>query len=129
MSGFHTDIEKATEQNTNFRKVLFTGRHSQLVVMSLKPKENIGMETHPNVDQFLRCEEGNGKAIIDGEETPFKEGDAVIVPAGSEHDFINTSEADDLKLYTVYSPPNHPDGTIHATKEEATIAEEHEHNG
>jgi len=127
MSGFHTNIEKDTEDNTNFRKVLYTGKHSQLVVMSLKPQESIGLETHANVDQFLRCEEGEGKAIIDGEEIEFKEGEAVIVPAGSEHDFINTSQTEDLKLYTVYSPSNHPDGTVHATKEEAMIAEEHEH--
>ena len=127
MSGFHTNIEKDTEDNTNFRKVLYTGKHSQLVVMSLKPKENIGMETHPDVDQFFRCEEGEGKAIINGEEIEFKGGEAVIVPAGSEHDFINTSQTEDLKLYTIYSPPNHPDGTVHATREEAMAAEEHEH--
>ena len=91
--------------------------------MSLKPGEEIGMETHETVDQFFRFEKGQGKVVIDGEEHEVKDGSAVIVPAGSEHNVINTSENEDLKLYTIYSPPNHPDGTVHKTKEEAMKAE------
>lgn len=127
MAGYHDKIEEISENNTNFRKVLFTGKHIQLVAMSLKPGEDIGMEVHDNLDQFFRIEDGLGKAVIDGEEYGLVEGDAVIVPGGSEHNIINTSEDEDLKLYTLYSPPNHPEGTIHKTKEEAMEAEEAEH--
>jgi mannose-6-phosphate isomerase-like protein (cupin superfamily) len=126
MTGFVDDIEEKTENNTNFRQVLFTGKYAQLVVMSLKPGEEIGMEVHPNVDQFFRFEEGDGKVIINGEESVVKDGMAVIVPAGAEHNIINTSAEEELKLYTIYSPPNHPEGTIHKTKEEAMAAEKHE---
>ncbi|HOX96039.1 MAG TPA: cupin domain-containing protein [Candidatus Woesebacteria bacterium] len=126
MVGFHTDIEAETLSNTNFRKVLFTGTHSQLVVMSLLPSEDIGMEVHANVDQFFRFEAGEGKAILNGEETLFKANDVVIIPAGTNHNIINTSTTEPLKLYTIYSPANHPDGTIHATKAEA-MADEHDH--
>lgn len=119
MAGYHGHIEELTENNSYFRQVLFTGKHTQLVLMSLKPQEDIGMEVHDTVDQFFRFEEGEGKVIIDGEEYIVKDGDAVIVPAGSQHNIINTSSSEDLKLYTLYSPPNHPDGTIHKTKEEA----------
>lgn len=126
MVGFHTDIEAETLSNTNFRKVLFTGAHSQLVVMSLLPSEDIGMEVHANVDQFFRFEAGEGKAILNGEETLFKANDVVIIPAGTNHNIINTSTTEPLKLYTIYSPANHPDGTIHATKAEA-MADEHDH--
>lgn len=127
MVGFHTNIEADTLSNTNFRKVLFTGSHSQLVVMSLLPNEDIGMEVHANVDQFFRFESGEGKAILNGEEIMFKANDVVIVPAGTNHNIINTSATEPLKLYTIYSPANHPSGTIHATKAEAMAAEaEHE---
>lgn len=126
MAGYKSNIEKLTLENSYFRQVLFTAPHSQLVLMSLKPGEEIGMETHPNVDQFFRFESGEGKVIIDGEEHVVTDGDAVVVPAGSEHNVINTSGDKELKLYTVYSPPNHPNGTVHKTKEEALEAEEHE---
>ena len=124
MTGFHADIEAETISNTNFRKVLFTGAHSQLVVMSLLPGEDIGMEVHANVDQFFRFESGVGKAILNGEEILFKANDVVIVPAGTNHNIINTSTTEPLKLYTIYSPANHPEGTIHTTKEDALAAEE-----
>lgn len=120
---FNSNIEQLTLENANFRKVIFTGEHSQLVLMSLKPNEEIGLETHQNVDQFFRFEQGTGKVIIDGEESNVQDGSAVIIPAGSEHNIINTSDSEELKLYTIYSPANHPDGTIHATKEEAEAAE------
>lgn len=125
MTGFVDNIEEKTLSNSNFRQVLFTAAHSQLVVMSLKPGEEIGMEVHPSVDQFFRFEQGEGKVIIDGQESMVRDGMAVVVPAGSQHNVINTSQTEDLKLYTIYSPPNHPDGTIHATREEAMAAEEH----
>ena len=126
MVGFHTDIETETLNNTNFRKVIFTAPHSQLVLMTLQPSEDIGMEIHDNVDQFFRFEAGEGKAILDGEEIVFKANDVVIVPAGTNHNIINTSATEPLKLYTIYSPANHPDGTIHATKAEA-MADENDH--
>lgn len=125
MAGFVGNIEKRALSNTNFRQVLFTGKHSQLVVMSLQLGEEIGSEVHPGVDQFFRFEAGEGKVVINGEEHPVKDGDAVVVPAGTEHNVINTSTDKELKLYTIYSPPNHPDGTIHKMKAEAVAAEEH----
>lgn len=125
--GYIDNIEDRTLENSNFRKVLFTGGHMQLVVMSLKPMEDIGEEVHDNVDQFFRFEDGEGKVIIDGEENIVGEDMVVIVPAGSMHNIINTSQTEDLKLYTIYAPANHPEGTIHATKEDAVAAEE-EHN-
>ena len=119
-------IEELTLQNLYFRQVLFTGTHAQLVVMSLKPGEEIGNEIHDNVDQFFRIEKGTAKYVIGNtEEHTVSDGDAIIIPAGTWHNVINTSQTDDLKLYTVYSPPNHPDGTIHKTKEEALAAEHH----
>lgn len=124
MSGFITNIEKETFDNENFRKVLFTATHSQLVVMTLQPNEDIGMEVHSDVDQFIRVESGVGKAVLDGEETALVDGSAVVIPAGTEHNIVNTSETDVMKLYTVYSPPEHPAGTIHRTKEEA-LASKH----
>lgn len=127
MNGFVSNIEKDTLANTNFRKVLFTAPHSQLVLMNLKKGEEIDMEIHPDNDQFFRFEEGQGKVIINGEESTVEDGSAVVIPAGAEHNVINTGEGD-LKLYTIYSPAHHPDGTIHATKEEAMAAEEAEHN-
>jgi len=126
MKGYVGNIEEITEKNTNFRQVLFTGKYCQLVVMSLKPKEEIGMEVHPKVDQFFRIEEGQVKVIIDGEEHSVGDGDAFIVPAGSQHNVINASGNENLKLYTIYSPPNHPEGTVHKTKKEADAAEAHE---
>jgi mannose-6-phosphate isomerase-like protein (cupin superfamily) len=124
MKGYVENIEKKTLANSFFRQVLFTGKHAQLVVMSLKPAEEIGMEVHDNVDQFFRFEKGKAKVIIDGEESDVSDGSAVIVPAGSLHNIINSSTTEDLKLYTIYSPPNHPDKTIHKTKDEALAAEE-----
>jgi mannose-6-phosphate isomerase-like protein (cupin superfamily) len=126
MKGFTGNIEEQTEGNGFFRKVLFTAPHSQLVLMCLKPNEEIGEEVH-DVDQFFRFEEGEGKVVIDGEETLVKDGWAVVVPAGAKHNIINTSGTESLKLYTIYSPAHHPDGTIHKTKEEALAAEAHEH--
>ena len=119
MKGFKANIEKETLENKNFRKVLYTAKHSQLVLMSLKPNEEIGMETHPDNDQFFRFEKGQGKCIIDGNEYVLGDGSVMIVPAGAQHNIINTSSADDLKLYTIYSPAHHKDGIIRATKEEA----------
>jgi mannose-6-phosphate isomerase-like protein (cupin superfamily) len=119
MKGFISNIEKDTVENTNFRKVLYTGKHSQLVLMTLKPKEEIGMEVHPDNDQFFRFEQGKGKCIIDGNESLLENGIAVLVPAGAEHNIINTSETEELKLYTLYSPPHHKDGIVRATKQEA----------
>ena len=125
MAGYHGNIEELTLKNTYFRQVLYTGKYAQLVLMSLKTNEEIGIEVHESVDQFFRFEKGEGKVIIDGEEYLVKDGDAVIVPAGSQHNVINASATEDLKLYTIYSPPNHPDGTIHKTKEEAQGSEHH----
>ena len=119
MKGYFTNIEKATLENNNFRKVLYTAKHSQLVLMSLRPGEEIGMEVHPENDQFFRFEKGKGKVIIDGNEYEVSDGSAVVVPAGAEHNVINVSDSEDLKLYTIYSPPHHKDGVLRATKEEA----------
>lgn len=119
MKGFTTNIENATRENTNFRKVLYTGKHTQLVLMSLLPKEEIGMEVHPDNDQFFRFEMGEGKCYISGNEYEVKDGDVMIVPAGAQHNIINVSGSQELKLYTLYSPPHHKDGIIRATKTEA----------
>lgn len=125
MSGYITNIEEKTVQNENFREVLFTGPHSQLVVMSLLQNEEIGMEVH-GVDQFLRIEEGEGKAILNGEEHMISAGSAIVVPAGTQHNIINTSSSEKLKLYTIYSPAHHRDKTIHKTKQEA-LADTEDH--
>ncbi|MBU0476790.1 cupin domain-containing protein [Patescibacteria group bacterium] len=119
MKGFRTNIENETLENENFRKVLYTSKHSQLVLMSLRPGEEIGMEVHPDNDQFFRFEKGQGKAEIDGNEYELKDGVAVVVPAGARHNIINTSDSEDLKLYTIYSPAHHKDGVVRVTKEEA----------
>ena len=119
MKGFNTNIEKAALENNNFRKVLYTGKHSQLVLMSLRPKEEIGMEVHADNDQFFRFEKGQGKCIIDGNEYTLTDGSVIIVPAGARHNIINVSESETLKLYTLYSPAHHKDGIIRATKAEA----------
>ena len=126
MRGFVGNIEEETESNDFFRKVVFTAAHSQLVLMCLRPKEEIGEEVH-DVDQFFRFEAGEGKVLIEGEESMVKDGWAVVVPAGAKHNVVNTSQTESLKLYTIYSPAHHPDGTVHKTKEEATAAETHEH--
>jgi mannose-6-phosphate isomerase-like protein (cupin superfamily) len=123
MKGFSANIEKAALENSNFRKVLYTGKHSQLVLMSLKPMEEIGMEVHPDNDQFFRFEKGQGKCIIDGNEYAVEDGSAIVVPAGANHNVINASESEDLKLYTIYSPAHHKDGIVRATKEEAEANE------
>lgn len=123
MTGFVGNIEELTKGNDNFRQVLFTAPHSQLVLMTLKPGEEIGMEVHEENDQFFRFDEGEGKVVIAGEESSVKDGFAVVVPAGTQHNVINTGTGP-LKLYTIYSPAHHPDGTIHKTKEEAMAAEE-----
>jgi len=123
MKGFFGSIEKLTLENENFRKVLYTGKHSQLVLMSLKPQEEIGMEVHLENDQFFRFEQGEGKVIIDDNEYLVKDGDAIVVPSGAQHNVINISQAEDLKLYTIYSPAHHKDGIVRLTKEEAEANE------
>lgn len=128
MAGYQTDIEKRTLENENFREVLFTGPHSQLVVMSLAPGDEIGMETHDEIDQFIRVEAGEGKAVLDGKDVKLEDGTAIVIPAGTKHNVINTSTSKPLKLYTVYTPPEHPDGTVHKNKAEADAYEaEHHH--
>lgn len=124
MKGYTTPIEKETRKNTDFRRVLYTGKYSQLVLMSLRPMEEIGMETHHDRDQFFRFEEGEGKVIIDGAEHKVKDGDAVIVPAGAKHNILNTSKKTELKLYTIYAPPEHQDKVIRHTKADAEAAPE-----
>jgi mannose-6-phosphate isomerase-like protein (cupin superfamily) len=124
MNGYITNIEEDTFKNNNFRQVLYTGENSQLVLMSLRPKEEIGEETH-TVDQFIRIESGQGFAILDGVKSPISDGTAVVIPAGTKHNIINGSDNDELKLYSLYSPPEHRDGTIHKTKTDALSHEEH----
>ncbi len=119
MAGYFINIEKATMQNDNFRKVLNTAQHSQLVVMSLLPEEEIGTEVH-DLDQFIRFESGRGKVILDGKETEVEDDWAVVIPAGVEHNVINTSDSEKMKLYSIYSPPEHPEGTVHPTKADDT---------
>jgi len=114
--GYKINIEKETTANTNYRRVLYTGEHSQLVVMTLQPTEEIGMETHENTDQFFRFESGHGKVIVNENEYEVTDGYAVMVPACAQHNVINTSETDTLNLYTLYSPAHHEDQTVHATK-------------
>lgn len=123
MKGFKSNIGKDTLDNNNFRKVLYTAKHCQLVLMSLLPGEEIGTETHTENDQFFRFEGGRGKCIIDGNEYEVKDGDAVIVPTGAEHNVINVSDTEPLKIYTIYSPPHHEDGIVRSTKHEAETNE------
>ncbi|MCC6711697.1 MAG: cupin domain-containing protein [Candidatus Pacebacteria bacterium] len=125
MTGFHAPIEQQTLKNEYFRKVLFTGKNMQLVLMTLQPNEDIGMEVHEEHDQFFRFEAGVGKVVIDGTEYAVKDGDVVVVPAGAQHNIINVSETETLKLYTIYAPPEHADGTVHATKAAAMADDEH----
>ena len=127
MKGYVNNIEQESINNENFRNVLYTSKTSQLVLMSLKPGEDIGAEVH-HLDQFIRCEQGEGKAILDGVEHLISDGFAIVVPAGANHNIINTSDDKPLKLYTVYSPPNHIDGLVHKTKEEA-MADDEEYDG
>lgn len=123
MKGYVVNIEEVTKENENFRKVLYTAKNSQLVAMTLKPGEDIGEEVH-DLDQFLRIEHGIGKAVLDDVEHDISDGWVVLVPAGTKHNIINTSQ-EEMRLYTIYSPPNHKDGTIHATKADAEASEEH----
>lgn len=116
MVGYVTNIEKATLENENFRRVLFTGPHTQLVLMTLRPGEEIGLETHEEHDQFIRVETGSGKVRLGEEEHPLSDGVSVVIPAGTRHNVVNTSSTEPLRLYTLYSPPEHPDGTVHRTK-------------
>lgn len=124
MQGYTINIEEAALKNTNFRQVLYTAKHSQLVLMSLKPGEEIGEEVH-TLDQFIRIEKGVGMAVLDGVEHDLADNFAVVIPAGTKHNIINISETEDMKLYTIYSPPEHLDKVVRATKEEAEIKEEH----
>jgi len=119
MKGFVINIEQATLENDNFRKVLYTSQHGQVVVMSLLPNEEIGEEVHEYTDQFFRVDSGDGKVVIDGEESVITNGSAIVVPAGLRHNIINTSGDKSLKLYTIYMPPHHVDGLIHKTKVDA----------
>lgn len=123
--GYKTNIEKDTLENENFRKVLYTAKYSQLVLMSLLPKEEIGMEVHEDHDQFFRFEAGQASVFIDDNQYEVKDGDVIIVPAGSRHNVVNISDTEKLKLYTIYSPAEHMDGVIRATKAEAEAQEEH----
>lgn len=123
MKGFVQDIESISVQNADFRRVLYTAKHCQLVVMSLNPQEEIGAEVH-TLDQFFRVEQGSGEAVLDGVVTPIKAGFAVVVPAGAKHNIINTGNAP-LKLYTIYAPPNHRDGVVHRTRADAERDTEH----
>lgn len=123
MKGFVQDIEALALRNEDFRRVLYTAEHSQLVLMALKPNEEIGSEVH-TLDQFFRVEQGSGEAILDGVRTAIRSGYAVLVPAGAKHNIINTGDVE-LKLYTVYSPPNHRDGVVHHTRGDAEADTEH----
>lgn len=124
MKGYVVDIEKVTKENKNFRKVLYTAKNSQLVVMSLNPGEEIGEEVH-ELDQFIRIEKGKGKAVLDDAEHKIKDDYAIVIPAGTKHNIINTSKDDEMKLYTIYSPPQHRDGVIHKTKADAMADNEY----
>ena len=124
MKGFVENIEKITLENQNFRQVLYTGQNSQLVVMSIRPGQDIGEEIH-QLDQFIRCERGTGKAILDDVQHDISDGFVVVVPAGTKHNIVNKSAEQDLKLYTLYSPQNHREGVVHATKDQAIADEEH----
>lgn len=125
MKGFVTNIEAATLQNEHFRQVLYTAERSQLVVMCIPVGEDIGEEVHKDTDQFIRIEQGEGQSILDGVERELTDGSVVVIPAGVRHNIKNTSESVALKLYTLYSPPHHEDGTIHATKADADKDDEH----
>lgn len=119
------NIENETKNNDNFRNVLFTGKNLQLVLMSLNPGEEIGMEVHDDVDQFFRFDAGDGELQVEDKKIKISDGFSVVIPAGTKHNIVNTSDAEKLKLYTIYAPPNHPEGTIHKTKDDAMKDEEH----
>ena len=119
MKGFFANIEKDALENKNYRKVVYTSKHSQLVLMTLQPKDEIGAEIHHDNDQFFRCEKGHGKCVIDDNEYVLEDGVAVVIPAGAKHNVINTSDTETLHLYTIYSPPHHKDGVVRVTKAEA----------
>ncbi|MES2213285.1 MAG: cupin domain-containing protein [Patescibacteria group bacterium] len=123
-TGYFANIEDLTLENEDFRRVLYTGEHMQLVLMTLQPNEEIGLETHPDNDQFFRFESGEGKVIVNDTEYDVADGDVVIIPAGAEHNVINTSDSENLRMYTIYSPAHHEDGTIHETKEIAMDSDE-----
>lgn len=125
MKGYYADIEELTLNNNNFRQVLYTGKHMQLVLMSLPPSGEIGEEIHGENDQFFRFESGHGKVTIDGNEYLVEHDDVIIVPAGARHNVVNVSDSESLKLYTIYAPPHHQDGTVRATREEADASEPH----
>lgn len=125
MKGYITNIEKDTLENENFRKVLYTTPHSQLVLMTIAPNDDIGGEVHKEHDQFIRIEEGEGEAVLNGKRTPITDGMAIVIPAGTRHNIINTSGDKPLRLYTLYCPPEHKDGTIHKAKADALAHEEH----
>jgi mannose-6-phosphate isomerase-like protein (cupin superfamily) len=125
MNGYITNIERDTLANEDFRRVLFTGPNMQLVFMTLLPGEDIGQETHDGHDQFIRVEAGSGIARLNGEESWLEDGSIVVIPAGVEHNIVNTSKGEALRLYTLYSPPEHADGTVHHTRDDATLAERH----
>lgn len=128
MKGYSTRLEEATRKNEYFRRVLYTGKHSQLVLMSLRPGEEIGAETHKTVDQFFRIETGKGTVVIDGKRHRVSGGDGVVVPAGARHNVINTSKNSTLRLYTIYSPPEHQDKVVRHTKA-AALARPEEYDG
>jgi mannose-6-phosphate isomerase-like protein (cupin superfamily) len=126
--GYVANIEQKTLENENFREVLFTARGLQLVVMSIAPGSEIGLETHDDVDQFIRVEAGQGKAVLGGQEHAVEDGSAVVIPAGTSHNIVNVSKTETLKLYSIYTPPEHPDGTVHKDKTEADEYERTHHH-
>jgi mannose-6-phosphate isomerase-like protein (cupin superfamily) len=128
MAGYVTNIEKGTLENDNFRQVLFTAPGMQLVLMTLRVGEEIGLETHDDVDQFIRIESGQGKAVLNGREHALEDGSAIVIPRGTEHNVINVSKSEPLRLYSIYTPPEHPDGTVHRTKAEADAYEREHHH-
>ena len=124
MKGFVADIEELAEENDDFRRVLYTGKHLQLVLMAIEPGSEIGEEVHADRDQFFRVEKGKGEVVIDGQHSKIKGDDAIIVPAGARHNIMNTGD-EPLRLYTIYAPPEHRDGTVHATRADAVASKEH----
>ena len=124
MRGFVENIEEQTVENRDFRRVVYTGEHAQLVLMTLQPGEEIGEEVHEGIDQFFRVEKGTGEVVIDSRRTPIEDGTAIVVPSGARHNVMNTGRAP-LQLYTLYSPPHHEDGTVHRTKADADASQEH----
>ena len=128
MAGYVTNIEDKTLENDNFREVLFTAPGIQLVLMTIGVGEEIGLETHDDVDQFIRVESGEGKAVLDGREHELEDGSAVVIPRGTRHNVVNVSKSEPLKLYSLYTPPEYPDGTVHRTKAEADAYEREHHH-